>query len=46
MSNTVIVRVQRPTLTPEERAKRMAQIKTAAEKLIIATIHRRKATNK
>lgn len=31
-----IVRVHRPELTPEERARRMKQIKAAAEKLLIA----------
>lgn len=37
-----IIRVHRPALTPEERAKRMARIKTAAENLLKASIHRRK----
>jgi hypothetical protein len=31
-----IIRVYRPILTPEERAKRMERIKEAAAKLIIA----------
>lgn len=31
-----IVRVHRPTLTPEERAKRMETIKQAAASLIMA----------
>lgn len=33
----IIVRVHRPELTEEERARRMKQIKQAAEQLIIAT---------
>ena len=32
-----IIRVTRPTLTAEERAKRMEQIKQAAAALVIAT---------
>lgn len=32
----VIVTVHRPELTPEERAKRMAEIKKAAADLIVA----------
>lgn len=32
-----IVRVHRPELTPEERARRMEQIKLAAAKLVAAT---------
>ncbi len=40
-----IVTVRRPELTPEERAKRMAEIKTAATALIVAQIHiQRKVT--
>lgn len=35
-SPAVIVTVHRPELTPEERAKRMAEIKTAATALIMA----------
>lgn len=31
-----VVRVHRPDLTPEERAKRMDQIKQAATSLIVA----------
>lgn len=38
-----IVTVRRPELTPEERAKRMAEIETAARELIVATM-RAKAT--
>lgn len=34
----VIVTVHRPELTPEERAKRMAEIKKAATGLIVATM--------
>lgn len=33
-----IIRIHRPTLTPEEHAKRMKQIKEAAERLVLATI--------
>lgn len=33
---TAIVRVHRPALTPEERAKRMEHIKQAAASLIVA----------
>lgn len=32
----IIVRVHRPDLTPEERAKRMGQIKQAAAVLVLA----------
>lgn len=32
-----IIRVHRPELTPEERARRMDQIKLAAAKLVAAT---------
>ncbi len=44
--NTIIV--HRPELTPEERAKRMAEIKQAAERLILETekAKRRKAYSK
>lgn len=35
MSNA-IVRVHRPTLSPEERARRMERIKEAAAQLIVA----------
>lgn len=38
-----IVTVRRPELTPEERAKRMEEIKQAAHDLIVATM-RAKAT--
>ena len=42
----VIVTVHRPELTPEERAKRMAEIKKAAADLIVAQmkIHAAKAS--
>jgi hypothetical protein len=33
---TAIVRIHRPTLTPEEHAKRMEAVKQAAAKLILA----------
>lgn len=36
MTSTVIVRVHRPDITPEERGKRMEGIKQAAARLIIA----------
>lgn len=35
MSN-VIVRITRPNLTPEERSKRMDEVKAAAKQLLIA----------
>ena len=35
---TAVVRVHRPDLTPEERARRMAEIKKATENLLRATI--------
>lgn len=34
--NNAIIRVTRPVLTDEERARRMEQIKRAAENLLIA----------
>lgn len=36
MNPTAIVRIHRPELTPEERARRMEGIKQAAARLIIA----------
>lgn len=36
----IICRVTRPDLTPEERAKRMAEIKKAATDLIVATMRK------
>lgn len=39
---TYVIRVQRPELTPEERAKRMEAIKKATVQLIIATEKERK----
>jgi hypothetical protein len=36
MSNAII-RVHRPVLSPEERARRIEQIKKAAAQLIVAT---------
>lgn len=39
---TAIVRVHRPELTPQEREKRMAAIKDAAARLIIAADKERK----
>lgn len=41
MSNA-IVRIHRPELTDEERARRMKQIKQAAEQLLVATYRQRK----
>lgn len=38
-----IIHVTRPELTPEERAKRMEQIKAAAISLVIATEKAKKA---
>lgn len=41
--NNNIIRVHRPELTDEERARRMKQIKEAATRLLVATeIERRK----
>lgn len=41
-----IIRIHRPNLTIEEKAKRMARIKLAAEKLVTQTIiHKRKETH-
>lgn len=37
MAKANIVRVHRPDLTPEERARRMKQIHDAAVRLIVAT---------
>ena len=37
-----IITVSRPELTPEERAKRMEEIKKAAVRLIIATERQRR----
>ena len=42
-NNTVIVRIHRPELTEEERTKRMAAIKTAAARLLIAVARERAA---
>lgn len=43
MTPTHIVRIHRPDITEEERSKRMAAIKRAAEKLVVETlIHKRK----
>lgn len=38
-----IIHIRRPTLTPEEREKRLAEIKRAAANLIIAAELQRKA---
>ena len=45
MSN-VIVCVSRPELTPEERKRRYAEIKTAATQLLLATYNNRKDEEK
>lgn len=37
-----IIRIHRPELTSEERAKRMKAIKEAAERLIVATYRKEK----
>ena len=37
-SPAIICRVTRPELTPEERARRMAEIKKAATDLIVTTM--------
>ena len=37
---TIICRVTRPELTPEERARRMEAIKKAATELIVAQMRR------
>lgn len=44
MSNA-IVRVHRPELTDEERARRMQEIRLAAERLLVATYRQRKEQN-
>lgn len=36
------IRIHRPTLTEEERAKRMKAIEQAAARLIVATMEKRK----
>lgn len=43
--NKYIIKVHRPELTTEERAKRMEQIKQAAIQLIVATERRKGATS-
>ena len=45
MTPTAIVRVHRPQLTTEERAKRMEGIKQAAARLIIAAHEAKKERN-
>ena len=45
MSNNII-RVHRPELTEEERARRMARIQRAAEELLIAAERARKEKEK
>lgn len=39
------VTIHRPVLTPEEQAKRLGQVRTAAEKLLKATIHNKRKVN-
>ena len=41
-----IIRIHRPELTDEERAKRMEAIKEAAERLVVATAKTRKESSK
>ncbi len=38
----IIVNIERPVLTPEERAKRMEAIRRAAVKLVLAAAKERK----
>lgn len=45
-NSTVIVRIHRPDLTEEERAKRMAAIKAAATRLLIAVAKQQAADHK
>ena len=45
-NNLVIVRIHRPDLTEEERAKRMAAIKAAATRLLIAVAKQQAAEQK
>jgi hypothetical protein len=40
-----VIRIERPELTPEERAKRMEAIKKATVQLIIAATKERKKEN-
>lgn len=45
-TQNVIVRIHRPDLTEEERAKRMATIKAAATRLLTAVARQQAADNK
>lgn len=45
MNPAAIVRIHRPELTPEERARRMEGIKQAAARLIIAAHEAKKERN-
>jgi hypothetical protein len=45
-STNTIVRVHRPDLTEEERAKRMTAIKAAATRLLTAIARQQAANNK
>ena len=44
-SPNIIVRIHRPELTEEERTKRMAAIKAAATRLLIAVARQQAATH-
>ena len=46
VNTPVIVRIHRPELTDEERTKRMAAIKAAATRLLIAVAREQAANNK
>ena len=47
VANTqMVVRIHRPELTEEERAKRMASIKAAATRLLTAVARQQAADNK
>ena len=45
-NNNVIVRIHRPELTAEERAKRMTAIKAAATRLLTAVAKQQAANNR
>ena len=45
-NNLITVRIHRPDLTEEERAKRMASIKAAATRLLIAVAKQQAAESK
>ena len=45
-TQNIIVRIHRPDLTEEERAKRMTAIKAAATRLLVAVAKQQAATNR